>query len=211
MIPQEAIEGTKLTNFRSFVWHGRRWRMIWSTLHHRDTRETFQDFVIELLKDTLGRDWIAAQEKLPVEERHVVVRWLEHFNNLAQSPMRLAKGVYVLSGPMKAAELLAYDLYLLQLVNKLPDSLVERLRDRVAFQGARYEVAIASIFARADFEIELLDEKVKKTKHCEFVAKHKRSGIEVFVEAKSRRRRGVLNEKGTQNAPRIHAQHGAHG
>ena len=60
---------------------------------------------------------------------------------------------------------MAYDLYFLQLANKLPDSLIDRLRDMDSFQGARYEVAIAATFARADFDIDLLDERVKKEKH----------------------------------------------
>src|SRR5205807_69563 len=66
----------------------------------------------------------------------------------------------------------------------------------ISFQGARHEIAVAAIFARADFEITLLDEAIKKEKHCEFIAKHKRTGTEVYVEAKSRRRKGVLNEPG---------------
>jgi hypothetical protein len=134
---------------------------------------------------------------------YVVARWLDAFKDLANSPLRIGKGVYVPSGPMRAALGLAYDLYFLQLVNKLPRSLIERLRDPVGFQGARYEVAIASTFARADFDIELLDEKVKKEKHCEFVAKHKRTGTEVYVEAKSRVRPGVLNEAGAFDETKV--------
>jgi hypothetical protein len=38
---------------------------------------------------------------------------------------------------------------------------------------------------------------VKGEKHCEFIAKHRRTGTEVYVEAKSRVRPGVLNEVGT--------------
>jgi hypothetical protein len=92
---------------------------------------------------------------------------------------------------------LAYDLYWLQLVNKLPKSLEKRLRDREAFQGARYEVLVAATFARAGFEIELLDESVKSVKHCEFIATHKLTRTKVYVEAKSRRRPGVLHQPGT--------------
>jgi hypothetical protein len=100
---------------------------------------------------------------------------------------------------MAAVLSLGYDLWFLQLEYKLPNSWVERLRDTNQFQGARYEVAIASIFVRADFVLTLLDEKVKGQKHCEFIAKHKTTGIEVYVEAKSRVRRGVLNQEGEFN------------
>ncbi len=37
-------------------------------------------------------------------------------------------------------------------------------------------------------------------KHCEFVAVHKRTKTKVYVEVKSRRRPGVLNELGTFDA-----------
>jgi hypothetical protein len=181
---------------RSFVWKGHRWRTIWNRLFYRPLNETLHDFLIGLMKGTLTKEWVETQEGLPAAQRHVIMRWLEELKGLAISPLRLAKGVYVPSGPIRAALGLAYDLYFLQLVNKVPESLVDRLRDPVAFQGARYEIAIAATFARAGFEIELLDEKVKKEKHCEFIAKHKRTGTEVYVEAKSRVRPGVLNAPG---------------
>ncbi len=100
--------------------------------------------------------------------------------------------------PEAAAYLsLAYDLYWLQLFHKLPKSLEKRLRDREAFQGARYEILIAATFARAGFDIQLLDETVKAAKHCEFIATHKLTRTQVYVEAKSRRRPGVLHQPGT--------------
>jgi hypothetical protein len=49
---------------------------------------------------------------------------------------------------------------------------------------------------RAGFDIEYLDEKASNDKHCEFIATHRRTGIKVGVEAKSRKRPGVLNEPG---------------
>jgi SEC-C motif len=196
-VPAEVVPGTKHLMMKSFVWKGHRWRAIWNGLYYRPLAETFHDFLTGLMRGTFTKDWTDAQDAVPTEQRHVVARWLEEFKDLAASPLRLAKGVYVPSGPIRAALGLAYDLYFLQLVNKLPPSLVHRLRDPVAFQGARYEAAIAAIFAHAGFDIELLDEKVKKEKHCEFIAKHKRTGTEVYVEAKSRVRPGVLNAPGT--------------
>lgn len=50
--------------------------------------------------------------------------------------------------------------------------------------------------ARAGFEIEFLDDKNVKEKHCEFIATHKASGFNLGVEAKSRIRPGVLLERG---------------
>ena len=197
VIPSDVVPGTKKLILKSYVWKGHRWRIIWNVMHYRPLNETFHDFLLHMLRWTLGKEWLEAQAKLPLDEQHAVFKWLGSFKDLANSPLRIAKGAYVPSGPMRATLSLAYDLYYLQLVNKLPDSLVERFRDKKAFQGARYEIAIAATFARADFDIELLDEKVKKEKHCEFIAKHKRTGTEVYVEAKSRVRQGVLNQPGS--------------
>jgi hypothetical protein len=180
----------------SFIWKGQRWRVIWNRLHFRKTSETFHDFLIALAYDTLGQEWIDRQRAQSPGSRHAIVRWFDTLRDLPKTARTRGDGGYLLSGPAQAALSFAYDLYFLQLVNKLPDSLVERLRDSVAFQGARYEICIAAIFAHADFEITLLDESVKRDKHCEFIAKHKRTGTEVYVEAKSRKRRGVLHEAG---------------
>jgi hypothetical protein len=196
-IPTVLIPGTKRTVLGSYVWKEHRWRIIWNRMHYRPLDETFHDFLINLMRGTLGKDWVVQQAELAPGERHVVARWLDAFKNIPNSPLRIGDGVYVPSGQMRSALSFAYDLYLLQIDNKLPESLIARLRDRVAFQGARYEVAIASIFVRADFDITLLDASIKNTKHCEFVAKHKVSNNRLSVEAKSRVRRGVLNQPGS--------------
>jgi len=97
---------------------------------------------------------------------------------------------------------LASDVYYLQLVNKLPEPLVERLRNYDEFQGACYEIAIAASLVRVGFEIEWINAKVAKgeklLKHCELNAVHKASGETLAVEAKSRRRTGTLHEKGSR-------------
>ena len=100
------------------------------------------------------------------------------------------------SGKVKALLQFAYDNYCLQTVNKLPDFLVSKLKNVREFQGARYEVAVAAIISRAGYEITFLDDQIKSKKHCEFIAKNKDSGEEIGVEAKSRRRKGVIHEEG---------------
>jgi hypothetical protein len=49
---------------------------------------------------------------------------------------------------------------------------------------------------RSGFDIYFLDDKESSTKHCEFIATHRKQGIQVGVEAKSRRRQGVIHEPG---------------
>jgi hypothetical protein len=153
-----------------------------------------------LVLQTLNAEWFKKQASLPTVDQHVLSRWRKALFGLIRTPPTTPDAGWVRTGPVEAYLCFAYDLYWLQLIHRLPRSLERRLRDREAFQGARYEVAVAATFARAGFEIELLDESVKSSKHCEFVAVHKHTRTEVYVEAKSRRRPGVLNQPGTFDA-----------
>jgi hypothetical protein len=48
---------------------------------------------------TFGEEWIAQQNLLNPEKRHVVAKWLAEFQMLGEeSPLQIDKGVYVLSG-----------------------------------------------------------------------------------------------------------------
>ncbi len=95
-------------------------------------------------------------------------------------------------GPSFAYLLLAYDLYLLGDHGKLRARFVERLKDREAFQGARYELFVAARMIRAGFDLEPENEGDGSTQHAEYVATHRRTKEMFAVEAKSRRAPGVL-------------------
>lgn len=110
------------------------------------------------------------------------------------------------TGEVQALLLFAYDCYCLQIVNKLPEHLIVRLKNYKGFQGARYEVAVAAIIARAGFEITFLDKEMKSARHCEFIAMHKRTGQEIGVEAKSKVRVGILNEQGEVEVDKLKAR-----
>jgi hypothetical protein len=191
------LDGTRTEILSSIVWHGKRFRIIWNRLFWFRPEQTFHEFLDYLAVQTLNPEWFKRQGALPECEQHVVVRWRKALLSLVKRAPRTPDGGWVQTGPVRAYMCLAYDLYWLQIVNKLPKSLEKRLRDKEAFQGARYEVLVAATFARAGFDIQLLDQSVKSMRHCEFVATHKRTGIKVYVEAKSRRRPGILHHPGT--------------
>jgi hypothetical protein len=86
---------------------------------------------------------------------------------------------------------LAYALYLLAHNVELQDRLIKRLRNVGNFQGAYYELMVASILIRAGFKLTLEDEADPATKHCEFAAVSK-SGKRYWVEAKMRSVNGLL-------------------
>jgi hypothetical protein len=89
---------------------------------------------------------------------------------------------------------LAYDIYCIYHCAELPEELIARLKNKDQFQGAKYEIAVAGIFVRAGFTIEWLPKSPQK--RCEFIATHKKTEEKIYVEAKSRHRKGVFYTPG---------------
>jgi hypothetical protein len=182
---------------------------IWNKVIFRSPTETFHEFLVEVpLKLTFGEDWYKLEIAKGEEDRHIVVRWLAAFRAEAQKnrPADHQKGrLYSGAATSETTELiaLAHDMYILQKVNRLPDSLINRLRNYGEFQGARYEVAIAAAFVKCGFEIEWIDDVT--VRHPEFVARNPRTHEEVSVETKSRRRPGVLRSGKTPAC--VHSQY----
>jgi hypothetical protein len=190
----------------SVAWKGYRWRAVFNQIHYRPIRETFHEFLINVIKWTFGEQWWKHQIKMKPTERHVVISWnyaLSEFQKQhSNDAHRETDGVTYTAeapGPLCALLSLGYDFFCLQSENQLPEFLVERLRRHREFQGARYEIAAAAIMARSGFEIRFLDELAVQEKHCEFIATHKGTRIRIGVEAKSRVRSGVIHEKGEFN------------
>lgn len=162
---------------------------------------TFHTFIIQIFKETIGLDWFRAQAELPQDERHFISfcleklgEWIERNEKTAE---RVSDGVWGAKpdGYSKSLLLLAFDVCSLIHTRNLPPSLLDRLKTREHYQGARYEIAIAAIFARLDCDIEFTDEN-SKSKHCEFIATHRETKAVLAVEAKSKKRSGVLHETG---------------
>ncbi len=184
----------------SVIWDGKRWRAVFSKLYYRPLTETFHEFLIQVIKWTFGEPWWRSQVGMIEGQRHIVVRWAYQYADLTQKAIwnkdSAPPFAVPANGPTWALLSLGYDLFCLQACNVLPDFVVERLRNRSAYQGARYEIAVAAILMRSGFNITFLDESSKSDKHCEFIATHRSKGIMIGVEAKSRRRPGAVNESG---------------
>lgn len=162
---------------------------------------TFHTFIIQILKETIGLDWFREQEKLPSEERHFISLCLEKLGEWVERNEKTAERVSDTvwgakpDGYAKSLLLLAFDVCSLIHKQKLPDGLIERLKSRDHYQGARYEIAIAAIFARLNCDIQFTD-KNSKHKRCEFTAIHRATGASLAVEVKSKKREGILHEGG---------------
>jgi len=194
------VPGARTTILSSMIMGDTRFRIVWNGVWYYPQEETFHQFLDALVVKTLGKAWFEQQLMLPVKNQNAIVRWRTAMLSLLRKPGDADDAVstgHTLTGPAKSYQCFGYDLYWLQLVHQLPESLTERLKDFQAFQGARYEVLIAAVFARAGFEIDWIDDSKVIGKHPEFIATHKKTTKKVGVETKSRRRPGAMNYIGT--------------
>ena len=163
-------------------------------IHFSKKWKTFHDFLFCYLKITLDREWFAVELRKDAENRHSIASWyislceFQHEHSTEKQEFYSA----ICTGTVAAYLSLAYDLYVLRHHSLLQERLVERLKNKEQFQGARYEVYVTATFIKAGFDIEFEDEADTSTSHCEFVATHKMSGNRYSVEAKSRHRPGLL-------------------
>lgn len=169
--------------------------------HTRRAEETFHEFIIDILRETLGKEWW--EKEIATNDRHFIGKcflafqvWRQH--NATNPASRVDENTFygMPDGWSKSLLSLAFDVISLQHTQQLPESLLKMLRNKNEYQGARYEIAIAAIFARLDCKITFLNDQEKSKKHCEFIAKDVVTGSEIAVEAKSRHRAGVLHTLG---------------
>lgn len=179
------VDGYKFVAVGSQLLYSKKWR-------------TFTDFLVAYLAGVVGHEWANAEIAKPPDSRHWIVKLYQQWCAFQRTGLEEKDGVYTgkATGPAKAFLNLAYDLYLLRHHNALQTSFLDRLKHREQFQGVRYELAIATTFIRAGYDLVYEDDTDGSSGHAEFVAKHRTSMFEIAVEAKSRHRPGVLDFPG---------------
>lgn len=154
---------------------------------------------------TFGDDWFQIQKGMHYDDQHILFRWLEEtyeFRRNFKSSFSEEITPYgkvslcQVDGPQQSLLSLGWDLYCLQVKNKLPFEIVKKLQKNKDFQSFRYEIAIAAMMVRAGYHIDWSNNSEEGVKKCEFLATHLLTGDKVTVEAKSLMRDGVLNQKG---------------
>jgi hypothetical protein len=138
----------------------------------------------------MGADWWKKEFTKTIDRRNPMCRWATEMCDFERKYAKQEGDLIYLepNGPMHAYLTLSYDLYVLQDNLKLQEEIIKRLKRIEHFPGARYELLVAATFIRAGFVITHEDESDNSTKHPEFVARHKATGIEFDVEAKKRNR-----------------------
>lgn len=159
--------------------------------------KTFADFLQYYIKDRLGFEWGQAEIGKPLNERHIIMQW---YDAKCRYQKRVMNGAgEVQSAPMTGVLAcyfgLAYSLYLMDHNADLQAKMIARLKNPDQFQGAFFEMLVASALIRAGYELVLEDEDSRKTRHCEFAAIKRDNGKRYTVEAKSRTVAGFLGSK----------------
>lgn len=194
---EQAIWRTKFGELRPTVhadFKGYKIVGVGDRIHWSKRVKTFADFLMDYIAMTLGGEWGNNEINKPFEERHQILQWYQRLCEFQRTLKRGQDGMIagVPNGITKAYMLLAFDLYALRHHLALQKRVVARLKNRANFQGARHELFVAATFIKAGFDIDYEDESDSSRKHPEFVAKHRETGQQVSVEAKSRHRPGVL-------------------
>lgn len=147
---------------------------------------TFHDFLRSHMAELLGQEWGNSELNKPVEERHPILVWFQKIIEQQQLLCKLpGQNLNTPSTGAVAAYLyLAYDLYALDHNAELQNKLINRLKHQEQFLGARYEVQVAAMMARAGFSLEFEDEDDRTSRHCEFTATYLLTGKKFSVEVK---------------------------
>lgn len=210
---KKALEsmGIYINYVTPIIFKGKKvWGIGSKVYYNRPPNETFHQFIIDILRITLGKEWWDDELKLPTEKRHFILKCFLKFNEwLTRESVKrekVSKEIWAAKpdGWSKSLLALAFDVCSLIHTLQLPEHLLKRLKNKNEYQGARYEIAIAAMFARLGCNIKFLDEKEKLTvKHCEFIATHQKTGVSIAVEVKSRHRAGVLHAPGVKDEEKL--------
>jgi hypothetical protein len=174
-----------------------------SEVHFSKRCRTVPDFLADYIVRKLTGDWAKGELAKPFQERHVIMQWYEGMCRYQQKQQRGPDGLYAAfpNGSMRAYLLLAHDLYTLRHHGALQATVVDRLKHKDQFQGARHELLAAATCIRAGYTIKYEDERDPSRRHVELIATHQETGQVISVEAKSRHRPGVLGFDGDRQDP----------
>lgn len=177
--------------------------VVGNTIHWSTKWKTFPDFLGDYIKRKVGGDWGNSELAKPLPERHPLLQWYDAYCRYQASTITTAGEVHSadVTGIVACYLGTAYALYLLDHNVELQERLLKRLRDPGNFQGAYYELIVASILIRAGFTLILEDETDRATKHCEFAAVSSHSGKRYWVEAKMRSVEGFLGRTQADGGP----------
>ena len=192
----EAREADRIARFgegRPLIhaeFRGHRFVAVGPEIRHAKEWKTFPDFLHDYVVQLLGEPWFNAEIVRPHDDRHPVLAWLWAHYEAAKNVVPGPDGLLALvpTGEEAALLTLANDLFVLRHNSAFREDILDRLRHRDQFAGARYELFAAATCVRAGMTVRHEDERDRSRRHVEFIATDKSIGVEVAVEAKQRQR-----------------------
>jgi hypothetical protein len=162
--------------------NGYRLVAVGNTIHWSKNWAIFPNFLLDLMKKTLGLEWGAREKD---KGKHRLFRWLAKFQEYSPHiPGDRSVRTIKMMGFMACWLHLAYALYLIAHHDAIPKLLLKRLRNPATFLPAYYEAIVGAALAVAGMEISSAETKAGSTPVPEFRAKSKKSGTTYEVEAK---------------------------
>ncbi len=172
-------------------------------LYYRwNVKETFHEFIMDTFAKKLGEKWRDEQMALPDVDRHFIFKCYEKYFAWQKTNRTSEYKVGDLwaalpNGYTRSLLSLAFDVCSLMHKVHLPSDLLERLKNKAEYQGARQEIGISAVFARLGYKIDFLNEKYIGKKntpnHPEFNAINEDNNETISVEVKSKHHDGVLH------------------
>jgi len=196
-IPQQ----TSLKFVPSTVINGIKLRAVADKIYSTPLNGTFHQFLEQHAIELIGDNWWIEQDEKKKNEQSCLFQWADEFYKAGIESKIANPFQKIISIPNTGARLcwmlFCYDLLCLEHRFALPKELIERLKDSVSFQSARYELAIAAMLVKAGFDIMWIKRSDKKS--CELMATHRKTCWSFGVEVKSKRTPNVLNESGQES------------
>jgi hypothetical protein len=147
-------------------------------IYYSDRWRFFSDFLRDYVPEILGIDYCKAEAAKAEAERHPIITWRAQgaaYMN-AQPAQPDGSQVAFPCGALAAYNCFAYDLYVVDDNGGLDEELLQRLKNRVLFQGARHELFAEATCYRAGFTVQHENEKDGSTRHAEFTVRHVTTG-----------------------------------
>jgi hypothetical protein len=170
--------------------YGKKIVAVGDRIYRVESEDTFVDFLDKFIKTEFGLHWWNGECQKPEKDRHPLIRlaFLKHQHFLMNSKKDGNFFTTEVDGPTKEFLSVAYDLYVLRHHSVLQKKLIKKMKIPNTYHSFRYEAYVAAVMIKAGFEIEYEDETDGTSRHPEFTATHKKSGIKCSVEAKQRNR-----------------------
>ena len=177
-------------SIESWISNGYRYIIVNGEIFEITDNQTFHDFLFYFFECKFDKKWL----KDPKNASHPLSAWYHIKNKFTCQQQVNSKGFYKVSsvGAVAALLRLSYNLYLLAHNVELQSRLITRLKQIEQFQGAYYETYVVSYLIYSGFEIAIEDEKNGSTKHHDYIATIKETGVKYAVEVKMCSRKNIL-------------------